>query len=65
MQRGKLVMEAASQNTDFVREDLVDKPVFLIDPPGPASGQLMLQRLWFTHTRKRLTLDFTDQPDDS
>jgi len=37
-----LIVVSTSQDTDFVFPDFIDKPVFLVNSAGPASGQFML-----------------------
>lgn len=35
------VMKAAGKNSNLLRQDLVDQPMFLADTPGPAPGEFM------------------------
>ena len=55
------IVEAAGKNTYLVRQDLINRPVCLIDAPRPAPGQFVLEWLWFAQPRKRLPLDFTNE----
>jgi len=43
-------MIPASENSNLAGLNLIHEAMFLIDPPGPASAQFVLQRLRFTKT---------------
>ena len=45
--------------------NLIDEPVFFVDAPRPATGQVMLKRLRFAYPRKRVVLDLLNKLDNS
>ena len=58
-------MIAARDNPDFLGQDLVDEAVFLVDASGPTSGQLVLERFWFTNTGEGIVLRVSDEPENA
>jgi hypothetical protein len=44
---------------------LVNKPMFVIDSPRPATFELVFQRLRFSGASERIALNFSDETDDS
>ena len=56
---------AAGKYPDLVVEHVIDKPVLLIDPPGPAAREVMFQRLGFAQAREWIALRFANQAQNS
>jgi hypothetical protein len=55
---------AASEDADFVWLHLIHQAMLLIDPPGPAPGQLVFKRFRLAKTGKGLTLCFANEADN-
>ncbi len=62
---GFLVVVPTSQNANFIFLDLVDKPVFQIDAPGPTAGELMLERFGLAGATKWIAPELFDQLEDA
>src|SRR5208283_1914237 len=60
-----LIVVPASEDSNLLVFHFIDKTVFGIDSPGPASTEFMLQRLGFAGPNKRVPLDFPDKLNDS
>jgi hypothetical protein len=53
-------MVPTGENADFVFFDLIDQPVFLINAPGPTTGQLVFEWFRFASAAEGVPLDFFD-----
>lgn len=60
-----LIVVAAGENADFILLDLIDRPMLLIDAAGPAAGEFMLERFGFAGAGEWISLDFTNQLEDT
>ncbi len=58
-------MIAASKNSDFIRQHLVNKPVLLVDPPRPTAGKFVLEWFWLPNARKRFALHISQKTHDT
>lgn len=58
-------MAPASKNSDLVRQDLIDQSMFLVDAPGPASGEFVLEGFRLAQTRIWLALNFANEVNDA
>src|SRR5437762_1026687 len=56
---------SAGQNANLVLQDLVDKPMLLVDPPGPTAGEFVLQWLRLAKSAERVALNVTNKPDNA
>jgi hypothetical protein len=54
----------AGEDSDLVLLHLIDEAVLAINPPGPATFQLMVERLGFSGAAERLPLNIPDQAND-
>ena len=54
-------MQPASKNSDLVRQDLIDQSMFLVDAPGQAPGEFVLQWLRLAQAGKWVTLNLADK----
>jgi hypothetical protein len=59
-----LIVVSGLHDFDFIVARSVHEPMFVVDPAGPVSGQLTLERFWFTDTAKRVALDLSDESSD-
>jgi len=55
----------ASQDSDLVRQDLIDQPVFLVDASGPAPGEFVLEWLRLAQTGKWVPLHLADEANNA
>ena len=60
-----LVVIATRQQSNFVVEHLINKPVFIVDSFRPATGQIMLEWFWFADASEGIILRFLDQANES
>ncbi len=65
MNAGASIVVAARQYSYRVAPNLVDKSMFLINPSGPATLQVVFQRFRLAWTGKGFPLNVPDQPNDS
>ena len=54
-------MVSAREDANFLRLHLVHEPMFLGNPPGPASAEFVSKRLRLADARKRIVLHFSNQ----
>jgi hypothetical protein len=45
--------------------DLIDQPMLVVDSSRPTALQIMLQRLGLSHSLEGISLNFSNQPDNS
>jgi hypothetical protein len=60
-----LTVAPASEDSNLLVFYFIDKTMFGIDSPGPASDEFMFQGLGFTDSDKRVALNFSDNLNDS
>ncbi len=58
-------MISAGQNPDLIVLYIIDQPMLVIDAPGPATGQFMLERLRLAGAGKGGALHLLDQLDQT
>jgi hypothetical protein len=59
------IVEPASEDPDLVRQDLIDQSMFLVDAPGPAPGEFVLEWLRFPQAGEWVALNLADKTDDA
>ena len=59
------VVEVTGRNDNLGVSDLVNKAMLVGNSPGPEPAKLVLEGLWFPQTRKRLTIDISDELGDA
>jgi hypothetical protein len=58
------IVVSSFEDLDFVVVCSVHEPVFIVDPPGPVTGQSPLERFWLSNPGKRVALDFSNESGD-
>jgi hypothetical protein len=54
-------VKSARENANLIRLNLIDEPMFLVDPPRPASAEVVPQRLGLADAFEWVELGFPNQ----